>query len=72
MRLKSPDRLASIMQDRGLSHRRLAEALGRHHSFVDHLTAGRRSYCSPDAADAIVRTLNCTTADLFETGQGNR
>ncbi|WP_280420064.1 helix-turn-helix domain-containing protein [Nocardia carnea] len=66
MRLKSSAALAALMRDRGYSHRRLAEAIDCHPSFIDHLTAGRKSTVAAGRADAMVRTLRCTVDTLFD------
>lgn len=65
MKLINRRLLRVFLEDRGMSHRELARAVGCSNSFIDHLTAGRKDTCRPDLAAAIERVLRCPPGVLF-------
>lgn len=65
MKLTDRRLLRVFIQDRGVSHRELARAVGCSNSFIDHLTAGRKDTCRPDLAVHIERELRCPPGVLF-------
>lgn len=50
---------------RKISQGLLAEKVGVHPSFINHLTAGRRSSCNPDVAEKIAEALEVPLMVLF-------
>lgn len=69
MKLRSAELLRALVgpePDKKMSRRELARAIGKHPSFIDHLTSGRRSSCLPVTADRISRALGLPTEVLFE------
>lgn len=52
--------------EKRLSGRQLARAIERHPSFINHLTAGRETSCTPQTADRIADALGVPTEVLFE------
>jgi plasmid maintenance system antidote protein VapI len=69
MKLRSVDLLRALVgpePDKKMSRRELARAIGKHPSFIDHLTSARRSSCLPVTADRIARALGLPTEVLFE------
>lgn len=68
MRLISAERLRSFVGPEGskkMSGRRLARAIGKHPSFIDHLLAGRSSTCRPVTAQRIAEALEVPLEILF-------
>lgn len=51
---------------RKISQRELAERVGVHPSFINHLTAGRSSTCKPEVADHIAEVLGVDVTVLFD------
>ncbi|WP_229705409.1 helix-turn-helix domain-containing protein [Williamsia phyllosphaerae] len=49
-----------------MSGRQLARFVDVHPSFINHLTAGRSSSCTPKVADRIASALGVPTDVLFE------
>lgn len=49
-----------------ISQRELAERVGVHPSFINHLTSGRSSTCKPELADRISEVLNVDVSVLFD------
>lgn len=67
MKLKSPSLLRAHMDSAGMSTRQLAEHAGlKHHSFIDHLRAGRKTSCSIETGTAIAEALGVDTSVLFD------
>lgn len=69
MRLRSAELLRAMVgpeKDKRLSGRQLARCIGKHPSFINHLTAGRESSCAPQTADRIADALGVPTEVLFE------
>lgn len=54
-----------LVDSRKISQRELAERVGVHPSFINHLTAGRSTTCTPDVADRIAEVLNTPVSILF-------
>lgn len=79
MRLKSPDDLKAfvITHDDMQAHRAgkpvemkmtqrgLADRIGVHPSFINHLTSGRRKVCEPETAERICEVLGVPMKLLF-------
>ena len=51
---------------RKISQRELAERVGVHPSFINHLTAGRSTTCTPLIADRIAEVLDVDVSVLFD------
>ncbi|WP_327176218.1 helix-turn-helix transcriptional regulator [Mycolicibacterium setense] len=69
MRLRSAELLRAFVgpePDKRMSGRKLARAAGKHPSFINHLTAGRETSCTPQTADRIADALGVPTDVLFE------
>lgn len=69
MKLRSPQLLQAFIgpePDKKMSGRQLARAVEVHPSFINHLTAGRSSSCTPKVADRIAGALGVPTDVLFE------
>ncbi|QTF81752.1 helix-turn-helix DNA binding domain protein [Gordonia phage BeeGee] len=69
MKLRSPQLLKAFVgpePDKKMSARQLARAIEKHPSFINHLTAGRSSSCTPKTADRIAGALGVPTDILFE------
>lgn len=69
MRLRSAELLRAFVgpePDKRMSGRKLARAAGKHPSFINHLTSGRESSCTPQTADRIADALGVPTEVLFE------
>lgn len=65
MKLQSADTLKALMGQRDFSMQRLARYAGCSKSFVSHLTAGRKSTCSPQLAERIAEALEVPLEILF-------
>lgn len=65
MRLNSPLVLAGLLDHHGISMSRLARYAGCSKSFVSHLTAGRRTSCTPRLAERIAEALGVPLEVLF-------
>jgi predicted phosphoribosyltransferase len=68
MQIVSPDRLRAFVgpePDKKMSGRRLARAIGKHPSFIDHLLAGRSKSCLPVTAERIAESLGVPLDILF-------
>lgn len=75
MQLVSAERLRSFVgpePDKKMSAVLLARCIGKHPSFINHLTSGRRSSCKPLTAARIADTLEVPLSILFvvETASG--
>ncbi len=69
MRLRSAELLRAMVgpePTKRMSGRQLARAIDRHPSFINHLTAGRETSCTPQTADRISDALGVPTEVLFE------
>lgn len=69
MKLRSAQLLQAFVgpePDKKMSGRQLARAVDVHPSFINHLTAGRSSSCTPKVADRIAGALGVPTDVLFE------
>jgi len=55
-----------LVSSRKISQRELAERVGVHPSFINHLTAGRSKACTPLIADRIAEALGVDTSILFD------
>lgn len=53
------------MDQRGFSMARLARYSGCSKSFISHLTAGRKTTCTPELAQRIAEALEVPLAILF-------
>lgn len=51
---------------RKISQRELADRVGVHPSFINHLTAGRSTTCKPEVADHIAEVLGVDVTVLFD------
>lgn len=68
MQIVSPDRLRAFVgpePDKRMSGRRLARAIGKHPSFIDHLLAGRSKSCLPVTAERIAEALGVPLDVIF-------
>lgn len=68
MQLISADRLRSFVgpePDKKMSGRRLARAVEKHPSFIDHLLSGRSKSCKPVTAQRIAEALEIPLDLLF-------
>lgn len=69
MKLRSPQLLQAFVgpePEKKMSARQLARSVDVHPSFINHLTAGRSSSCTPKVADRIAGALGVPTDVLFE------
>lgn len=66
MRLKSPETLRALMNQVGISTRRLADKVGLSHSMIDHLLHGRREVLTEDSARGIASALGAPLDLLWE------
>lgn len=57
---------ARQVNPRKISQRELAERVGVHPSFINHLTAGRSTTCKPEVADHIAEVLGVDVSVLFD------
>lgn len=55
-----------LVDRKKISQRELAERAGIHPSFINHLTAGRSTGCTPPRADLIAEVLGVDTSILFD------
>ena len=55
-----------LVDPRKIPQRELAERVGVHPSFINHLTAGRSTTCTPAVADRIAEVLNTPVSILFD------
>lgn len=55
-----------LVSPRKISQRELAERVGVHPSFINHLTAGRSTACTPLIADRIAEVLGVDVSILFD------
>lgn len=55
-----------LVNKRKISQRHLAERVGVNPSFINHLTAGRSTTCTPQVADRIAEVLGVDTSVLFD------
>lgn len=71
MQLVSAERLRSFVGDptkdpsKKMSQRKLARYSGTHPSFINHLTAGRKTSCEPRTAELIAEALEVPLDVLF-------
>lgn len=68
MRLHSAERLRSFVGNEPgckMTQRRLARCIGKHPSFVNHLTSGRKKSCEPRTAELIAEALEVPLEILF-------
>jgi transcriptional regulator with XRE-family HTH domain len=65
MRLISKERLKRQMQLKGYSLGALAEDVKVSKGFISHLTAGRKTTCTPRVAEEIARRLEVDLEILF-------
>jgi transcriptional regulator with XRE-family HTH domain len=65
MRLQSADTLKALMKQRDFSMDRLARYSGCSKSFISHLTAGRKTTCTPKLATRIAEALEVPRGILF-------
>lgn len=68
MKLISAERLRSFVgpePEKKMSGRRLARAIDKHPSFIDHLLNGRSSSCKPLTAERIAEALELPLEILF-------
>ncbi|MBA2952159.1 helix-turn-helix domain-containing protein [Nocardioides sp. MAH-18] len=54
-----------------MSQRKLARYAGKHPSFINHLTSGRRKSCEPRTAELIVEALDVPLHVLFVPEQAS-
>lgn len=55
-----------LVNKRKISQRLLADRVGVNPSFINHLTAGRSTTCTPQVADRIAEALGVDTSVLFD------
>jgi len=68
MRLHSTERLRAFVGEGDgckMSQRQLARYIGKHPSFVNHLTSGRRKSCEPRTAELIAEALGVPLEIIF-------
>ncbi len=65
MKLRDGSGLKAEMEKQGMSYRRLARYAGCSPSFISHLTAGRKTTCTPKLAKRIVEGLGHDDIGLF-------
>lgn len=68
MQLISAERLRSFVgpeREKKMSGRRLARAIEKHPSFIDHLLSGRSKSCKPVTAQRIAEALGVPLEILF-------
>lgn len=68
MQLISAERLRSFVgpePEKKMSGRRLARAIDKHASFIDHLLSGRSKSCKPVTAQRIAEALDVPLELLF-------
>lgn len=68
MQLISAERLRSFVgpePEKKMSGRRLARAIEKHPSFIDHLLSGRSKSCKPVTAQRIAEALDTPLEILF-------
>lgn len=65
MRLISGENLRQWMWQKRVSLQDLADAASVSKGFISHLTAGRKTTCTPRVADAIARRLDVPIGALF-------
>lgn len=79
MRLKSVDLLRAFVvtkedvdahragkpTEQKMSQRHLAERANVHHSFINHLTSGRKNSCEPQTAERIAEALGVPINVIF-------
>lgn len=79
MRLKSVDLLRAFVVtkedieayrqgkpiEQKMSQRHLAEKVNVHHSFINHLTSGRKKSCEPETAERIAEALGVPLSVIF-------
>lgn len=68
MQLISAERLRSFVgpePEKKMSGRRLARAIEKHASFIDHLLSGRSKSCKPVTAQRIAEALDVPLEILF-------
>lgn len=75
MRLHSAERLKAFVgspeSGAKMSQRQLARYIGKHPSFVNHLTSGRRKSCEPRTAELIAEALEVPLEILFVPEQAS-
>lgn len=74
MRLKSREVLKAFVGDHEeakMSQRKLARYAGKHPSFINHLTSGRRKSCEPRTAELIAEALGIPLEILFAPEQAS-
>lgn len=65
MKLASSDTLKALMEQRRFSHEQMARYAGCSRGFISHLTAGRKSSCTPQLAQRIAEALDVPLEVLF-------
>lgn len=55
-----------LVDRKKISQREVADRAGVHPSFINHLTAGRSTACTPLIADRIAEVLGVDTSILFD------
>lgn len=65
MKLQSKDTLKALIKQRGLSYAELADAVKVSKGFISHLTAGRKTTCTPRVAERISLFLDVPLTVLF-------
>lgn len=65
MKLASSDTLKALMEQRRFSHEQMARYAGCSRGFISHLTAGRKSSCTPQLAARIAEALDVPLEVLF-------
>lgn len=69
MILRSPESLRTFVgpePEKRITGRRLAKAIHKHPSFIDHLLAGRSKTCLPETAQSISEVLGLPLVVLFD------
>lgn len=65
MKLASSHTLKALIEQRRYSHEQMARYAGCSRGFISHLTAGRKSSCTPQLAHRIAEALDVPLEVLF-------
>jgi transcriptional regulator with XRE-family HTH domain len=65
MKLASADTLRALMQQRDMSHARMARYAGCSKGMIDHLLAGRKKSVTPELAARIEEALDVPPGLIF-------
>lgn len=72
MLIKSKENLRGKLASKKISQRKLAECIGVHPSFINHLTSGRQTKCTPFVAERIAAVLEIPVGELFSAQEPSK